>query len=82
MAGWNVLTLRPMLFLGSISYSIYLWHHAVIMVLERYAHDVYFGHGLWRFALVGGLTIALSTLTYILVERPTNRLGRRIAEGR
>lgn len=76
------LTLRPMLYLGSISYSIYLWHYVVIMGLDRYASEFYTGSGLWRFALVSAITVGLSTLTYVLVERPTNALGKRLVEGR
>lgn len=78
-AGWlvTVLTYRPVLFLGSISYSIYLIHLIVIAVLRR--ADLGFSASLANFALVFAITVALSTLTYVLVERPTNNLGRRVA---
>ncbi len=78
--GWHLLTWRPMLFLGSISYSIYLWHYIAIRLLEAHLPDLYAGGGLWRFVLVSVLTVAASTVTYELIEKPTNRLGRSLAQ--
>ena len=73
------LTARPMLFLGSISYSLYLIHMLVIHVLDNLA--ILPGTPLAQFALVYVVTISLSTLTYLAIEKPTNRIGRRLAEG-
>ena len=77
-AGWvtRFLTVRPMLFIGSISYSIYLIHILVVHILG----DLGFlpASGLGGFLLVYIITIALSSLTYVLVEKPTNQAGRRM----
>ncbi|GHF42988.1 acyltransferase [Seohaeicola zhoushanensis] len=74
----HILTPRPMLFLGSISYSIYLVHYLVVHVLGSFAWMP--PSGLARFAIVYAITVVISTLTYMLVEKPTNRAGRRMAE--
>ncbi|MGB7244365.1 MAG: acyltransferase [Sulfitobacter sp.] len=73
------LTARPMLFLGSISYSIYLIHVLVLHILDDVATLP--ASGISRFAVVYGITVALSTVTYLLVEKPTNQVGRRMVEG-
>lgn len=72
-----VLTVRPMLFLGSISYSIYLLHPLVIAGVHWAGVDV--GQPLVHFLLVYVLTVGLSFLTYLMIERPSNDLGRRVA---
>lgn len=81
-AGWvtTPLTARPMLFLGSISYSIYLVHVLVLHILRDVA--MLPASGISRFLVVYGITVVLSTVTYLLVEMPTNRAGRRMVEGR
>ncbi|WP_007520120.1 acyltransferase family protein [Pseudofrankia saprophytica] len=68
---------RVMTFLGSISYGIYLWHQTVIDVVMARS-----GWKIWQvsfaplFAVVLVITVALSTLTYYLVERPCQNLAR------
>jgi peptidoglycan/LPS O-acetylase OafA/YrhL len=85
-----VLTNRPVLFLGRMSFGVYLWHVAVM--------DYWMGNGsmfgkvpvaspvlrgsigFWELVsvtLVG--SILLATLTYYLVERPAQRLRGRLA---
>lgn len=65
----------PLRFLGTISNSIYLWHLLVIALLGNAVAE-----GTLRFGLVAVITVGLSTVTYIVVERPTNRWGRQAAE--
>jgi peptidoglycan/LPS O-acetylase OafA/YrhL len=72
-----LLTLRPgsqsnrlltqpwMVYIGQISYSLYLWHWTVL-VLSRWTIGL---HG-WLLPLPLGLTIGLSMLSYHYVERP------------
>ena len=73
------LTARPMLFLGSISYSIYLIHALVLHILGDASMLPVSGIG--RFMVVYGITVVLSAGTYLLVEIPTNQAGRRMVEG-
>ena len=79
-AEWTTkpLTNRVMLFLGSISYSIYLIHILVIHVLDDLS--MLPASSIGKFAIVYAITVALSTITYLLVEKPTNRAGRRLAQ--
>ncbi|MFT7596459.1 MAG: exopolysaccharide production protein ExoZ [Paracoccaceae bacterium] len=72
-----VLTVKPMLFLGSVSYSIYLLHPLVIAGVHQAGLEL--EHPFAYFLLVYGLTVGLSFLTYLLIERPSNDLGRRVA---
>jgi len=73
----RVLSLRPLVFLGEISYGIYLWHEAI--------HHVLFNEGILSSSYVPGFlelamcTIALATGTYYLVEKPALRLKNRWA---
>lgn len=76
----RLLTSRILLFLGSISYSIYLWHMAVILLLEQHLTGFVGWGGVMKFALVTVLTVAGAALTYALVEKPSNDLGKRMAK--
>jgi peptidoglycan/LPS O-acetylase OafA/YrhL len=65
-----------MLFLGSISYSLYLWHFIVISVLKTY--DLTATSHLLNFISVYGITLVLSAITYLIIEKPSNNFGRRL----
>jgi peptidoglycan/LPS O-acetylase OafA/YrhL len=71
----RVLETRPMIALGIISYSVFLWHYPLIRVLR--AHGLTFDGRAGFFAnigIIGAITILLSTLTYRFVEAPGLRL--------
>ena len=59
----KLMSVRPLVGLGLISYGLYLWHYPVF-VLGRIAHG---GISPWIFA---GFALALSVVTYILIEKP------------
>ena len=73
----GVLSRRPFIFLGSISYSLYLSHplvlHLVLLQPVLQADSRIAGFGI---ALV--LTTIFSVVTYLLVEYPSNALGRKL----
>jgi len=65
----RLLSLPPATFMGKISYSLYLWHWPVLVLLGPM---VEFG-GAGRLGLVF-LSIGLATLSWWFVERPFRRL--------
>ena len=74
----RLLELRPLVTVGLISYSLFLWHMPVISWLD--AHDLGFS-GRTGFVVTLFLTVAVgfavSVLTYRLVELPALRRKRR-----
>ena len=71
----RLLHARPLLFLGRISYSLYLYHAIVLLA----ALHLFFGHlplpVIYALSLVTSLTVA--TVMYRLVEVPSIEIGRR-----
>jgi peptidoglycan/LPS O-acetylase OafA/YrhL len=64
---YRLLTLKPLTYLGLISYSAYLWHqpiYAFIRQLEEYLSS----QGVWAAAIVA--TIILASATYHFIENP------------
>ncbi|GAA2168195.1 peptidoglycan/LPS O-acetylase OafA/YrhL [Humibacillus xanthopallidus] len=69
----RVLNWKPIAFLGVLSYSMYLCHRLILMLVAKYLTL-----GIWGTAAVSlVLTIGVSYLIYRLVEQPMLRLGRR-----
>jgi peptidoglycan/LPS O-acetylase OafA/YrhL len=66
---------RVMVFLGRISYSIYLLHEPVIGWLKKGTALV--ASPLLFLIITIVATILISTITYYLIELPGQRLGRR-----
>jgi len=66
--------------LGLISYSMYLLHPGLIQIYRHQAWTAH--HGFWLQLLVDALflaiLIAVCSLTYVLVERPMQNVGRRL----
>lgn len=72
----------PLVWLGRISYGVYLWHFAAPWILSR--TGVALGRGYWPAAI--GLTIAAAALSFCALEQPLLRVKRRfqrvVPEGR
>lgn len=64
---------RALVFLGTISYSLYLLHVPLIDAIRT-------GYAALDVALWLGATLLAATLTYYAVERPAIRLGRRLTK--
>jgi len=65
-----LLTWRPLMLVGLVSYGIYLWQGAWVVKLPN--------HGFWELAILTTLaTVATAALSYRLVERPLMRLKNR-----
>jgi peptidoglycan/LPS O-acetylase OafA/YrhL len=68
----RVLAMRPLVFLGRISYSLYLWHVPVLAAAGAAAYD---GRTIRStFAICGA--VAVATASFYLVERPLRRRWR------
>ena len=68
---------RPLVFLGTISYSLYLWHYPVLDWLSRHARASGSDTASWRWAALAVVaSVVVSTLSYVLVERPFLRHRR------
>jgi peptidoglycan/LPS O-acetylase OafA/YrhL len=65
----RLMNLRPAIFVGKISYSLYLWHYPVMLVL--YLHQI----SKTEIAAIGlPLSFLLGLLSYRYVEQPALRL--------
>jgi peptidoglycan/LPS O-acetylase OafA/YrhL len=86
-SGWSLLRSRLLMFLGEISYGIYLIHFGVLFVLAHllapHLSDLAPPEAiLWNLALGAAtllVTIMLATITYYSFERPCQRLGRELS---
>lgn len=68
---------RPMVFLGTISYSLYLWHYPVLDGLSRHAEARGVSTASWRWAALAVIaSVAVSAISYALTERPFLRHRR------
>ncbi|MFC2997444.1 acyltransferase family protein [Acinetobacter sichuanensis] len=63
---FKILSIKPMRFIGKISYPMYLWHWPIIVIFNILMIEINFYIGLF----ITLLTILLSYLTYILLEKP------------
>jgi peptidoglycan/LPS O-acetylase OafA/YrhL len=69
---------RPMVFLGVVSYGVYLWHKSLIAkVQEWFGWGFFEGNFLVVFLVVSILSTALAWLTHRWVESPSLRLTDR-----
>ncbi|ASY68911.1 acyltransferase family protein [Sinorhizobium fredii] len=69
----RLLTLRPLVYLGVISYSVYLWHYPLSRLL-RYELP----SGI-TFVVVAGFAIIVAALSYEFIEKPLKSMRRRPA---
>ena len=66
----RVLSWRPLAWLGTISYSLYVWHYGIFFTIERRDPS---WPGPVRLAVGVGVALAVATASYHLVERPLVR---------
>ena len=73
----RVLSWRPVVWVGDLSYSIYLWNFALFVVVERHlgssTTELLIGRPISM-----ALTLVAAAASYYLVERPSGRLARRL----
>jgi peptidoglycan/LPS O-acetylase OafA/YrhL len=69
----RLLSSRPVVTIGLLSYSWYLWHWP----LTELARTLAIGHSsLWKDIAASGIALLLSVPTYLLLERPLRSLRR------
>ena len=61
------LSLRPLVWLGTISYGVYLWHYPVFVYLDATRTGL---TGMSLLALRSGSTVGVAAVSFYLVERP------------
>jgi len=69
----RLLEFRPVVYIGSISYGIYVYHYFVPVVSEGLSPS---GSGVGLLAYVTLVTIAVATVSWFLFEKPLNDLKR------
>ena len=68
----RALTLRPVVTIGLISYSLYLWHQPIFSFARLYAiNDL----TMWQRVALAALSIALAFLSWRYIERPFRQTG-------
>ncbi len=73
----RVLRWRPIVFLGLISYGVYLWHELWIDKDLQWSDRHLFNAPFWQMlAVVVALSAVAATISYYVVERPALRLKR------
>jgi peptidoglycan/LPS O-acetylase OafA/YrhL len=69
----RALCLKPLRFLGRISYSVYLWHWPLIVFAAALYPTA--SNEISTRCVIFVLTLALSTLSFYLIERPGQRIS-------
>ena len=73
----QVLSCRPMVYLGTISYGIYVWHGLVPIVLQHTEGLGWLASpGPAKFLFVAACSVGLASITWHLFEKRLNELKR------
>ena len=78
----SVLRMKPMVYLGTISYAVYLFHGFMPYILGRYVAGFAEMPTALRFALLSTTTVALASLSWRVFEAPFMALKERTLNDR
>ncbi|MGL3208679.1 acyltransferase family protein [Bradyrhizobium sp. BR 1433] len=77
----RALSHRPLIFLGEISYSLYLFHQIVIR-WYTVNFDAFSPIPLWlQYAGIWIASLAIAAISFMLVEKPLRRAILKLADG-
>jgi peptidoglycan/LPS O-acetylase OafA/YrhL len=87
--GRSLLVNRIVAAVGTVSFSVYLLHFAVLQALHSFAGTLGFGATGWHavgafvvgFVLVTVITVLAATVSYHVIEAPMIRFGRQVIAG-
>ncbi len=74
----KLLSLKPIVFIGTLSYSIYLWHWPVIVLFREY-YNVYENFNIVQCTNIILITSLLSLSSFYLIESPCRKLKKGFA---
>ncbi|MBF7155707.1 acyltransferase family protein [Bacillus albus] len=74
----RLLNLKPMLFLGKISYSLYLYHTIILFSLIYAFSDIIPIYIILLSTIV--ISVIVASIAYYLVEKPSMKLGRKLTD--
>ncbi len=67
----RILSWGPVVYVGLLSYSIYIWHYPIaLLVREQFGPSA-------TFLIVAGASFLISALSYEFIEKPTTALRKR-----
>ncbi len=70
---------RPIVWIGKVSYSAYFVHFAVLGVLPLFPETKWpIANLAYTYSAVVMITVGVSSITYLLIEKPMNSSGERI----
>ncbi len=71
--GWlsRCFAMKPLVFIGRISYGLYIWHYPILMALKQH-------HWPWKNMIYLVFVIPVVLASYYLVERPCLRLKSKL----
>jgi peptidoglycan/LPS O-acetylase OafA/YrhL len=76
----RVLRSRPAVYLGLVSYGIYLWHWFLLRIVAEWLNwPLYHGNWLVVFALTLPIVVFASSVSWFALERPVLRFVHRVA---
>jgi peptidoglycan/LPS O-acetylase OafA/YrhL len=79
----RALSLSPLVYLGTISYGIYLYHYFAIWGFNSrfgWTRGIYPNQAIY-FLVLTSATVALASVSWFVLERPVNNLKRRFPYG-
>lgn len=71
----RLLSISPLVLIGKLSYSLYLWHWPIIVLSRKYLLIEQFTN-IEQYLFVGVATFILSILTYYSIETPCRKIKR------